>query len=140
MPRGAGGVFAAMLPPGSAFISLFPTGRWKIASKAGDNYPWWPLPLVRRDLAIRAVPCVSRAPVNATSHEMGNCYSRSVNFCDMHCAPSTASDALRSVHAEIIAGTLTWQLPDLSCPSGGNTRCSYAALENEDSPQPAVVN
>jgi hypothetical protein len=124
-PRGAGSVFAAALRSGAGFVSLFPVAARAPVTRDNDNFPWWPLPLVRSDIAVRAVPCLAELPVNGTEHDQRNCLSRSVNFCDMRCPATVAARRLDEVLVQVAGGNVSWAPPAMACPQGP---CFYTEL------------
>lgn len=124
--RGAASVYAGLLRRGGAFVSLFPAHRAAVddpppeISVAADNFPWWPLPYHRHDLAIGFVPCATatanssagRSYLFASARQRKNCLQRSPNYCDMVCdAEEVVRAVRRATSAEPTAVGL--QLPEL---------------------------
>uniref|UniRef100_A0A7S1QU57 Uncharacterized protein n=1 Tax=Neobodo designis TaxID=312471 RepID=A0A7S1QU57_NEODS len=118
LPRGAGSVYAGMLPPGKGYLTFFPYNNGTAISNTGDNYPWWPLPLLRRDISFRSQACTA-VGTNA------NCLKRSVNFCDMHCATGVAQRLLEEVVQEVAAGRVSNGMPPVECTGDNMRSCTY---------------
>lgn len=120
--RGSASMFASMLQPTTAFVSLFPYKRATPVTAAADNFPWWPLPFLRDDVAVRFVPCEAVVPANATEADALPCRERSVNFCDMTCGRAAVRDAVASALRAVRTQTITAEMPRRKC---ADAECHY---------------
>jgi hypothetical protein len=118
LPRGAGSVYAGLMPPNKGYLTFFPNRNGTAISNVGDNQPWWPLPLLRNDMSFRSQPCTA-VGTNV------NCVKRSVNFCDMVCATGVAQRLLEEIVVEVAAGRVTNRMPPVDCEQGKPDRCVY---------------
>ena len=114
--RGAGSVYTGLMPPHSAYMTLFPYRPRTVIAPDADNYPWWPFPLLRRNFGFRALACrVVERP--------GRCATRTVNFCDIECSPAHARRYLAELLAEVWHKNATSRMPPVRCSNA--TTCVY---------------
>jgi hypothetical protein len=120
--RGAATAHALFQPAGGAYVAMFPYAPGSNVSRAADNFPWWPFPLLRDDLSTGFVPCAAvdaeLPPANAA-----NCHHRSVNFCNMVCDPAAVAAALGTALRRIAAKQpVAHEFPEVTCE---NDTCRY---------------